>query len=49
MFEKWKREHDHLLKENYRKQKEAENKLKLKKQEQEEARKRDSMSAFSNW
>uniref|UniRef100_A0A3Q4HFY6 Microtubule-associated protein 9 n=1 Tax=Neolamprologus brichardi TaxID=32507 RepID=A0A3Q4HFY6_NEOBR len=49
VFEKWKREHDHLLKENHRKQKEAENELKLKNKEQEEARKRDSRSAFSNW
>ncbi|KAI3353212.1 hypothetical protein L3Q82_019769 [Scortum barcoo] len=49
VFEKWKREHDHLLKENFRKQREAENKLQLKKQEKEEERKRESKSAFSNW
>uniref|UniRef100_A0A3Q0RSJ4 Microtubule-associated protein 9 n=1 Tax=Amphilophus citrinellus TaxID=61819 RepID=A0A3Q0RSJ4_AMPCI len=49
VFEKWKCEHDHLLKEKYRKQREAENKLKLTKQEQEDERKKDSRSAFSNW
>lgn len=49
VFEKWKHEHDHLLKEKYRKQREAENKLKLTKQEQEEERKKDSRYAFSNW
>ena len=49
MFEKWKREHDHLLKERYRERKEAESKQKLQKQEKEEERKRDSKSAFSNW
>lgn len=49
VFEKWKCEHDHLLKEKFRDQREAENKLKLKKQEKEEERKRDSKSAFSNW
>uniref|UniRef100_A0A8D3AF04 Microtubule-associated protein 9 n=1 Tax=Scophthalmus maximus TaxID=52904 RepID=A0A8D3AF04_SCOMX len=49
VFEKWKQEHDHLLKEKYRKQKEAENKLQLNKQKKKEERKRESMSAFSNW
>ncbi|XP_054460981.1 microtubule-associated protein 9 [Anoplopoma fimbria] len=49
VFEKWKSEHDHLLKETFRKQKEAENKLRFRKQEEEEERKRDSKSAFSDW
>lgn len=49
VFEKWKHEHDELLKEKFRKQRETETKLKFKKEEQEEERKRDSKSAFSNW
>lgn len=49
VFEKWKREHDELLKERFRKQRETESKLKFKKEEQEEERKKDSKSAFSNW
>ncbi|XP_069385513.1 microtubule-associated protein 9 [Paralichthys olivaceus] len=49
VFEKWKQEHDHLLGEKYRKQKEAENKLQLKKQTEEEEKKRESASAFSEW
>ncbi|XP_024145954.1 microtubule-associated protein 9 isoform X2 [Oryzias melastigma] len=49
MFENWKREHDHLLRDKYRKQKETENKLKERKQQKEEERKRDSQSAFSDW
>uniref|UniRef100_A0A673Z9U9 Microtubule-associated protein 9 n=1 Tax=Salmo trutta TaxID=8032 RepID=A0A673Z9U9_SALTR len=49
VFEKWKQGHDELLKEKYRKQKEVENKQKQKKEETEEERKRDSLSAISNW
>ncbi|KAK2817012.1 hypothetical protein Q5P01_025203 [Channa striata] len=49
VFEKWKHEHDQVLKEKYRKQKEAENKIRLKKHEKEEERKSESKSAFSNW
>ncbi|KAM4585445.1 microtubule-associated protein 9 isoform 1-T2 [Odontesthes bonariensis] len=49
VFEKWKHEHDHLLGEKSRKQREAENELKLQQQEREEERKRGSSSAFSNW
>lgn len=49
VFDRWKHEHDQLLKDKYRKQKEAENKLKIKKQEKEEERKIESKYAFSNW
>lgn len=49
VFEKWKREHDLVLKEKYREQREAIRKLELKKQEKEEERQRESKSAFSNW
>ncbi|XP_059184341.1 microtubule-associated protein 9 [Centropristis striata] len=49
VFEKWKHEHDHLLKEKYRKQRETQSKLHKTKQEKEEERKRDSKSAFSDW
>ncbi|XP_029993942.1 microtubule-associated protein 9 [Sphaeramia orbicularis] len=49
VFEKWKHEHDLLLKEKYRKEREAENKRNLQKQEEEEERKRGSTSAFSDW
>ncbi|XP_029290683.1 microtubule-associated protein 9 [Cottoperca gobio] len=49
VFEKWKCEHDHLLKEKSRKQREAESKLQFRKQEKEKERKRDSKSAVSGW
>lgn len=49
VYEKWKEEHDNLLKEKFRKKKEKENKLKIKKEEQEEERKKDCKHAFSNW
>ncbi|KAF1395204.1 hypothetical protein PFLUV_G00009120 [Perca fluviatilis] len=49
VFEKWKLEHDQLLKEKFRKQREAEIKLQFRKQKQEEEKKRDRKSAFSEW
>lgn len=49
LYEKWKEEHDNLLKEKFRKQKKKENKLKVKKEEEEEERRRDCKYAFSNW
>ncbi|XP_056136578.1 microtubule-associated protein 9 [Lampris incognitus] len=49
VFEKWKQEHDDLLKKKYRKKRESENKFEQKKQEKEEDRMQDSKSAFSNW
>lgn len=49
VFEKWKSERDHLLREKYRKQKEAERKLQQKKREEGERRRSDSRSAFSDW
>lgn len=49
LYEKWKEEHDDLLKEKFRKQKKKENKLKVKKEEEEEERRRDCKYAFSNW
>lgn len=49
VYEKWKKEHDNLLKERSRKEREMENKLKVMKEEQEEERKRDCKNAFLNW
>ncbi|XP_070684502.1 microtubule-associated protein 9 [Pempheris klunzingeri] len=49
VFEKWKCEHDQMLKKKYRGQREAENTQKFQKQEKEEERRRESKSAFSNW
>lgn len=49
MFEKWKKETDHVLKEKHQKQKDAENKLRLKKQRKEEERRRECVSAFTHW
>lgn len=49
MFEKWKEERGHLLREKRRQQKEAEDKLQLQKQEQEEEKKKINKSAFSDW
>ncbi|KAG7267543.1 hypothetical protein CRUP_005927 [Coryphaenoides rupestris] len=49
VFEKWKKGHDRLLKEKYRKQKEVENKLKQKKLETEEEHKINSKYAISDW
>lgn len=49
MFEKWKKETDHVLKEKHQKQKDAENKLRLKKQQKEEERRRECVSAFTHW
>lgn len=49
MYEKWKEEHDNLLKDKFRKQKEKENKLKVKKEAEEEERRRGCKYAFSNW
>ncbi|XP_028458255.1 microtubule-associated protein 9 isoform X2 [Perca flavescens] len=49
VFEKWKLEHDQLLKEKFRKQREAEIKLQFRKQKQEEEKKRDRKCAFSEW
>lgn len=49
VFEKWKKGHDQLLREKYRKQKEVENKLKQKKLETEEEHKINSKYAISDW
>ncbi|XP_068607070.1 microtubule-associated protein 9 [Brachionichthys hirsutus] len=49
VFEQWKHQNDQRGKDKHRKQREAENHLMLKKQEQEAERKRQSISAFSNW
>ncbi|KAK1886031.1 Microtubule-associated protein 9 [Dissostichus eleginoides] len=49
VFEQWKLEHDHLLKEKSRKQREAESRLQFGKQEKEKERKNDSNSAVSGW
>ncbi|XP_062420766.1 microtubule-associated protein 9 [Pungitius pungitius] len=49
VFEKWKLEHDRILIEKSRRQREVENKLSLRKQQKEEERKRGSKSAFSDW
>ncbi|KAI4832416.1 hypothetical protein KUCAC02_015385 [Chaenocephalus aceratus] len=49
VFEQWKLEHDHLLKEKSRKQREAESRLQFGKQEKEKERKNDSKSAVSGW
>lgn len=49
VYEKWKEEHDTLLKEKFRKKKEKENQLKVKKEEEDEERRRDCKCAFSKW
>lgn len=49
VFENWKREHNHLLKEKYRKVRKNEIEQKFQQQEKEEGRKSISKSAFSEW
>ncbi|KAJ0041637.1 hypothetical protein NL108_009923, partial [Boleophthalmus pectinirostris] len=49
VFEKWKQEHDLLLKEKHRKAKRDETEQKLQKQEKEEERKEANHSAFTQW
>ncbi|KAG7523196.1 hypothetical protein JOB18_041531 [Solea senegalensis] len=48
-FEKWKQEHDHLLKERYREEKEAENDLKLKINQEKCEKTRSAQKAFEKW
>ncbi|KAI2668547.1 Microtubule-associated protein 9 [Labeo rohita] len=49
VFEKWKEEHDSILKDRMRQKKQTERRQKLEQVKEKEERKKDSSSAFTEW
>lgn len=49
IFEKWKEEHDSILKDRVRQKKQTERRQKLQQVKEKEERKMDSISAFAEW
>lgn len=49
VFEKWKEDHDSILKDRIKEKKQTERKEKLQKVREKEERKKDCTSAFTEW